>query len=220
MTYRLLDLFCGAGGCSMGYHRAGFDVVGVDINPQKNYPFEFHQADAMTFPLEGFDVIHASPPCQGYSCASIVHRNAGKVYPLLIPEVRRRLVESETPYVIENVERAPVSGIKLCGTMFNLGVFRHRIFESNILLLQPRHKPHNGRIGDGKYFSVAGGAGRWKSWGKVQRDVSKGTAEQWRNAMGIGWMTRNEIKESIPPAYTEFIGRQLMDYLEKVAADA
>lgn len=210
----LLDLFSGAGGAARGYQRAGFCVLGVDIKPQPHYAgCRFVQADAMTYPLDGFDVIHASPPCQGYSCASIVHRMAGKEYPLLIPEVRERLKLSGLPYVIENVERAPLQGIKLCGTMFDLGVFRHRIFESNILLFQPDHPYHSGSIGDGKYFSVAGGAGRWKSWGKVHRDISKGTADQWREAMRIDWMTRNEIKESVPPAYTEFIGKQLMEYL-------
>lgn len=197
----------------MGYYLAGFRVVGIDIANQPHYPFEFHQADAMTYPLEGFDVIHASPPCQGYSCASVAHRKAGKEYPLLIPAVRDRLKRLGKPFVIENVERSPIDGIKLCGTMFGLGVFRHRLFESNVLLFCPDHPYHDGFIGDGKYFSVAGGAGRWKSWGKVFRDVSKGTADQWRKAMGIEWMTRNEIKESIPPAYTEWIGRQLMEAL-------
>jgi DNA (cytosine-5)-methyltransferase 1 len=216
MKPRLLDIFCGAGGAAMGYYRAGFEVLGVDIKPQKNFPFEFHQADALTYPLDGFDVVHASPPCQGYSQASIVHRKAGKIYPLLITDVRDRLRASGLPYVIENVERAPINGIKLCGIMFGLGVFRHRIFESNILLFQPEHPPHDGKIGDGKYFSVAGGSGRWKSWGSVYRDISKGTAEQWRQAMGIDWMTRNEIKDSIPPAYTEWIGIQLMDYLRRI----
>lgn len=214
MKPRLLDLFCGAGGAAMGYHRAGFEVVGVDIKPQPHYPFEFHQADAMTYPLEGVDVIHASPPCQGYSCASVVHRNAGKVYPLLIGEVREKLKKSGLPYVIENVERSPlINAVKLCGTMFNLGVFRHRLFESNIFMLSPGSCFHDEKIGEGKYFSVAGGAGRWKSWGTVHRNISKGTADQWRAAMGIDWMTRNEVKDAIPPAYTEWIGRQLIEVL-------
>ena len=211
---RLLDLFCGAGGAAVGYHRAGFEVAGVDHKPQKNFPFEFHQADALEFPLDGFDVIHASPPCQGYSAASLGHRRAGKEYPMLIEPIRGRLLDSGVPYVIENVEWAPIRGITLCGTMFGLGVFRHRRFESNILLMQPVHEAHKGKIGDGKYFSVAGGAGRWKSWGPVVRNVSKGTAAEWREAMGIDWMTRNEIKESIPPPYTEFIGKQLMRHIK------
>jgi len=214
----LLDLFCGAGGTAMGYHRAGFDVVGVDIKPQPHFPFEFHQTDALEY-LSGhgreFDVIHASPPCQGYSVASMVHRNQGKKYPLLIGKCRQALTLMSRPWIIENVPGAPLVGITLCGTMFGLGVFRHRIFESSELLFQPSHVPHVGKIGDGIYFSVAGGAGRWKSWGSVQRNISKGTAAQWRLAMGIDWMTRNEIKEAIPPAYTEFIGKQIVDNLRR-----
>lgn len=213
-TPRLLDLFCGAGGAATGYSRAGFEVVGVDIKPQKHFPFEFCCADAMTYPLDGFDVIHASPPCQGYSVASVSHRKAGKCYPLLINDVRKRLKDSGKPFVIENVERAPlIAPVKLCGTMFNLGVFRHRLFESNIFMLSPGSCLHDQKIGEGKYFSVAGGAGRWKSWGKVYRNISKGSADQWKVAMGIDWMTRNEIKDAIPPAYTEFIGKQILNYI-------
>lgn len=211
---RLLDLFCGAGGASMGYHRAGFEVVGVDINPQKNYPFEFHQADALTYPLDGFDVIHASPPCQKFSLASVRHIKEGKVYPDCLTPIRERLKKSDAIWIIENVLGAPMDRkTVLCGLMFGLKVFRHRAFESNALIFHPLHPSHNGkRIGEG-YFSVAGGSGRWKSWGTIHRDISKGTIKEWREAMGINWMTGTEIKEAIPPAYCEFIGRQLMEYL-------
>ena len=210
---RLLDLFCGAGGAAMGYHRAGFEVVGVDIAPQKNYPFEFHQADAMTFPLDGFEFIHASPPCQAFTLANFKARRDGLVeHPDLIDPVRQRLISTGKPWVIENVGGAPLMNpAMLCGTMFGLGVFRHRCFESNVLLLVPNHSAHEGRIGDGEFFSVAGGAGRWKSWGTVKRDVSKGTAVQWREAMGIDWMTRKELTQAIPPHYTEFIGRAILN---------
>lgn len=205
---RLLDLYCKAGGCSVGYHRAGFEVVGVDIEPQPNYPFEFFQADALTVSLDGFDAYHASPPCQAYSLASMVHRNQGKEYPELINPTRERLIATGKPYVIENVVQAGLrEPIILCGTMFNLGVFRHRHFECNFPIFQPFHIKHNGKIGDGQYFSVAGGAGRWKSWGTVMRDVSKGTVAQWREAMGIDWMIRKELTQAIPPAYTEYIGK-------------
>ncbi len=220
MKPKLLDLFCGAGGAAMGYSRAGFDIVGVDIKPQPHYPFPFVQADALEYVAEHgreFDAIHASPPCQGYSIASNVHRNRGKKYPLLIGDVRSALIYAGRPWIIENVKGSPLGGITLCGTMFGLGVFRHRIFEAPFALMQPDHVPHDGKIGDGKYFSVAGGAGRWKSWGTVHRNVSKGTAAQWREAMGIDWMTRDEIKEAIPPAYTEYIGRQLMAYIQAQA---
>ena len=135
---RLLDLFCGAGGAAMGYHRAGFEVVGVDIKPQPHYPFEFHQADALTYPLDGFDVIHASPPCQRWSMYS---RNLGtwESFPDLITPLRPLLRASGRPYVSENVEGAPLTGIRLCGSAFGLPVLddrtylrRHRIFESNV----------------------------------------------------------------------------------------
>ncbi|MEA3346944.1 MAG: DNA cytosine methyltransferase [Candidatus Auribacterota bacterium] len=214
---RLLDLFCGAGGCSMGYHRAGFDVVGVDINQQKNYPFEFHKADAMLFPLDGFDVIHASPPCQKFSVASNVHRNRGKEYPDLLTPTRKRFRKHGIPFVVENVPNSPMNcTIILCGLMFGLKVFRHRHFECSEMIMSPAHPTHGGKkIGEG-YFSVAGGAGRWKSWGTVKRDVSKGTVKEWRIAMGIDWMTRKELTQAIPPAYTEWIGRQLMEKFKMV----
>ena len=215
---RLLDLFCGAGGASVGYARAGFEVEGVDIKPQPHYPFKFYQADALGFPLEGYDAYHASPPCQAWSIAGVVHRNNGKVYPELIETTRFRLLLSGKPYVIENVPPAGkllIEPITLCGVMFGLGVFRHRCFESSFALPGTAHIKHGGKIGDGKYFSVAGGAGRWKSWGTVYRNVSKGTISQWQNAMGIDWMLRAEIKEAIPPAYTEYIGKYLLKFLEQ-----
>ena len=198
----------------MGYHQAGFDVIGVDINPQKHFPFEFHQADAMTYPLDGFDAIHASPPCQKFSVASIKHIKAGKVYPDYLTPIRERLKTNGKPWVIENVLGAPMNRmIVLCGLMFDLKVFRHRAFESSICLFYPEHPSHKGKkIGEG-YFSVAGSSGRWKSWGNVKRNVSKGTIRQWQDAMGIDWMTAKEIREAIPPAYTEFIGLQIMEYL-------
>lgn len=143
---RALDLFCGGGGASMGLHRAGFEVVGVDVAPQPRYPFEFYQADALTFPLSGFDFIWASPPCQAFSRLRHLHR---KVRPNLIYETRARLLQSEIPYCIENVEEAPLGGdylIMLCGTMFGLRTLdgraelrRHRIFETSFSIpLRPR----------------------------------------------------------------------------------
>ena len=204
----------------MGYHRAGFEVVGVDNKPQPHYPFEFHQADALTFSLDGFDAYHASPPCQAYSLASAMHRNNGKEYPDLIAITRSRLTLAGKPFIIENVPPAAkllIKPITLCGVTFGLGVFRHRCFEVTFSIDSPEHVKHNGRIGDGKYFSVAGGAGRWKSWGTVYRNVSKGTAVQWRQALDIDWMTRAELTQAIPPAYTEYIGLQLIKYLMEAA---
>jgi DNA (cytosine-5)-methyltransferase 1 len=215
---KLLDLFCGAGGAAMSYHRAGFDeIVGVDIKPQKRYPFEFILGDALEYvSAHGmeFDAIHASPPCQAYSIASVIHRNNGKEYPKLIEPTRAALIRTRRLYVIENVPGAPLlNPLMLCGLMFDLCVFRHRNFETSFYCFVPDHPSHTGkRIGEG-YFSVAGSAGRWKTWGTVQRNVSKGTADEWRAAMGIDWMTRKELTQAIPPAYTEYIGRQLLEVL-------
>lgn len=216
---RLLDLFCGAGGAAMGYHRTGFtDIVGVDIKPQPRYPFTFVQGDALEYVAEHgreFDAIHASPPCQAYSVASNVHKNAGKVYPGLLAVTRSLCIASDRPYVIENVPLAPFRGhvLTLCGVMFDLPIFRHRGFECSTMVLASQHPSHEGkRIGEG-YYSIAGGAGRWKSWGTVHRNVTKGTRSEWRQAMGIDWMTRYELTQAIPPAYTELIGRQLIKAL-------
>jgi DNA (cytosine-5)-methyltransferase 1 len=204
---RLLDLFCGAGGASVGYHKAGFDVWGVDVNPQPNYPFPFCQADALTFPLDGFDVVHASPPCQAYSTTRTMHSNK---HPELIEAIRNRLLSSGLLYVIENVPGAPLSNpIILCGEMFGLRVIRHRLFECSLSVSQPKHLTHRkeGRYGydhgkwnrDGYYLGVYGHGG------------GKGTTSQWGNAMGIGHhMTRLEMAQAIPPAYTEYIGRQML----------
>lgn len=205
---KLLDLFCCAGGAGEGYYRAGFDVTGVDINPSPRYPHTFIQADALEFVVEHgheYDVIHASPPCQGYTMMKTAH---GQERPLLIPEVRELLEASGKPFVIENVKGAPMRrDLMLCGEMFGLRVIRHRYFESNVPLHQLDHIKHRGRVTDwrhgkmyeGPYFAVYGTGG------------SRGTVEQWQDAMGIDWTNvRREIAEAIPPAYTEYIGDQLM----------
>ena len=207
---KVLDLFSGAGGAAMGLHRAWPDaeIIGVDIVNQPRYPFRFVQADAMTFPLEGYDFIWASPPCQAHSVASIVHKNNGKIYQNFIPETRERLLASGLPFVIENVFGAPLKfPVILCGLMFGLPIFRHRLFECSWPMLFPRCSHKGKRIGEG-YYSIAGGAGRWKSWGRIHKGVSKGTRVQWRDAMGIDWMLRRELTQAVPPAYSEFIARQ------------
>lgn len=206
---RLLDLFCGAGGAAVGYHRAGFDVVGVDIKPQKNYPFEFHQGDAMTFPLEGFDAIHASPPCQAY-----VQRNKNLVtnHPKLIEPVRRRLVESGKPYVIENVlPEVLLTPWLACGTAFGLALRRHRYFESpwGLSLSRPCH--HWGTVAAGDFAAVYARGGKGHRHGAGVRDAGPMPAKvSWSEAMGIDWMEPYELSQAIPPAYTEFIGKQLL----------
>lgn len=204
---RLLDLFCCAGGAAMGYHRAGFEVVGVDIEPQPNYPFKFHQADALEFAREyghGFDAIHASPPCQAFTNAWKINRN---VHPDLIAPVRGLLQASGKPYVIENVEGAPLhQPLMLCGGMFpGLRVYRHRLFEASFPAAPPVHPPHVAKLTK---------MGRPPRGGEFMHVVGNFSgAEQARAAMGIPWMTRDELREAIPPAYTECVGVALMNWI-------
>ena len=206
---RLLDLFCGAGGASVGYARAGFEVVGVDINPQPHYPYEFHQADALTYSLDGFDVIHASPPCQAY-----VQRNKNLItkWPKLIEAIRDRM-QGRT-YVIENVPGAPlINPIRLCGTMFNLPLLRHRLFESSIQLTCHLKCNHWGTVASGDFAAVYAYGGKGHRHGRDTegnklRDPGSAPGPEWAVAMGIDWMTKKELSEAIPPVYTEFIGGQ------------
>jgi DNA (cytosine-5)-methyltransferase 1 len=213
---RLLDLFCCAGGAGTGYSVAGFDVVGVDIDPQPNYPFPFIQADALGLDLKflkTFDAIHASPPCQSYSDLAKRNGNAHE-WPRLVEPVRDMLMRTGLPYIIENVEGAPLlNPLVLCGTMFKgLRVLRHRLFEVNFPILTPKHgvhpkvhtfdkrKSHYGKTDDMRDFVQVTGGGNC-------------TIAAARDAMGIEWMTKNELNEAIPPAYTRFIGKQLLAYL-------
>lgn len=221
MKPRLLDLFCGAGGAAMGYYNAGFEVVGVDTQAQPHYPFQYYQADALTFPLEGFDVVHASPPCQGYSRMRHLPWLKGKTYPLLIDPVRERLQAAGVPWVIENVEDAPlqrapglfgVHGIVLCGSMFGLPIYRHRPFESSEVLEQPAHPKHRSVIQAGSMLGgradVRRGITAWQEDGGVGGHMAN--VDRVRQAMGINWMTADELSQAIPPAYTCFIGEELM----------
>lgn len=208
---RLLDLFCGAGGAARGYQLAGFHVTGVDINPQPNYCGDvFFQGDALDFVAghwREFDAIHASPPCQA-SSALTKGTNAGREYPQLIPETRRLLHATGLPTVLENVQGSDLRrDLTLCGEMFGLGVIRHRYFELGRWSVSQRaHLPHRGRVAgyrhgqwfDGPYFAVYGDGG------------GKGSVPQWQQAMGMHWTAvRKEIAEAIPPAYSEYIGREL-----------
>ncbi len=229
---RLLDLFCGAGGAAVGYHRAGFDVVGVDIKDQPHYPFAFHQRDALqtleaVVALEpilgGFDAIHASPPCQRYS--DLAHRNGNAhEHPDLIGPTRGLLEATGLPYVIENVEGAPlVDPVLICGTerCLGTGLFRlrrHRLFETNWRL----ETPGCGCGGQSYAYpviDVSGGGPTHapRTDGKGGRTY-KGTADQARAAMGIDWMTKAELNEAIPPAYTEEIGHQLISHIRSEVA--
>lgn len=213
---RLLDLFSCAGGAGVGYARAGFDVVGIDLHPQPHYPLPFIRSDAMNVNrdfIATFDAIHASPPCQSYSDLAKRNRNAHE-WPRLIEPVRAMLAASGLPYVIENVEGAPlIHPVVLCGTMFpGLRVLRHRLFETNFPLTAPPHgkhpkchtldkrKAHYGKTDDMRDFVSVNGGG----------NCSVAAA---RDAMGIDWMTKDELNEAIPPAYTEFIGRHLLAHI-------
>jgi len=212
---RILDLFCKAGGASVGYSRAGFEVVGVDIAKQKRYPFEFIKADAIevlndaSF-ISRFDAIVASPPCQTHSITQHLRNAQGKTTDKidLIPETRAGLISSGLPYIIENVPGAPlINPVQLCGSSFGLKVRRHRRFESNIQLVGSScdHKKQGRPVG---------------IYGSMRDDIPKGgktadTMDQAREAMGVDWMIWKELVEAIPPAYTEFLGRQLFKHLSQ-----
>jgi DNA (cytosine-5)-methyltransferase 1 len=220
MKPKALDLFCCAGGAGMGLHRAGFDVTGVDIVARPRYPFAFHQAEALTFPLTGYDFIWASPPCQKFSDLAKRNRNA-HAWPDLVAPIRERLIASGALYCIENVEGAPLrNAVVLCGTMFpGLRVLRHRGFECNFPLVVPPHgkhplchtkdkrKAHYGKTDDMMDFVQVTGGGN-------------SSVAAARDAMGIDWMTKDEINEAIPPAYAEYIGRAAIRYMSmKQAAE-
>ena len=223
---RILDLYCGAGGAGAGYRRVGFDVVGVDINPQPDYPFTFVQGDATDLVrdrsygcfhfksnswrcLGNFDAIHMSPPCQGYTALTTGTNAGSTAQPKLVAQMREWADATGLPYVIENVQGSDVRrDLTLCGEMFGLSVIRHRYFEvSGFAARPPEHIPHRGRVKgwrhgeffDGPYFAVYGEGG------------GKGSVAEWQDAMGMHWTdNRHSIAEAIPPAYTEFIGDQLM----------
>lgn len=225
---KILNLFCGAGGAAMGYSRAGFEMVGVDIAPQKHYPFEFHQADALEYCAEHgreFDVIHASPPCQFGSEATPIARKY--LHHNYIPELRELLVKIGLPYVIENVEGSRKwlkNPVMICGSMFNLPIWRHRYFEvSNHALLSPatcnhRRSPIEIEI-DGVLYKTTnpvltcGGGDSKKRLGherKTLRPRERVAVLRW--AMGIDWMLQRELYQAIPFAYTEWIGKRLLDH--------
>lgn len=210
---RLLDLFCCQGGAAVGYERAGFIVTGVDIEPQPRYPFIFLQADALNYLKDGladdYDAIHASPPCQHYSDLAKRNGNADE-WPDLIGPTRDLLIASGLPWIIENVEGAPLRDpVMLCGTQFpGLRVIRHRLFESNVSLAAPPH---------GKHPLVFTHDKRKAHYGKLDQDTSfvqvtgggNATIANKKNAMGISWMDNHGLNEAIPPAYTEYLGYQL-----------
>ena len=219
---KLLDLFCCAGGASMGYHQAGFEVTGVDIKDQPNYPFTFIKADVLEILkdkdfLNSFDVIHASPPCQGYSKATksdsiYVHYSQGKDTPKLIEPVRDALIATKKYYIIENVAGAKdhlIEPFKLTGYMFGMPIERTRYFECNFPVAKLKNITKRGY--SKKYAEEKGIDYRDMSvTGKSRR---KGSIDTWREIMGMYWAGRGwELTEAIPPAYTKYIGEQLLKY--------
>jgi DNA (cytosine-5)-methyltransferase 1 len=219
---RLLDLFCCQGGAGKGYADAGFEVIGVDIEPQPRYPFEFIQADALdllsgydrfgepVWFLQDFDAIHASPPCQAYSNTQRIQGNG---HDRLIAEVRDALDRLGKPYVIENVEGARDElrdPVMLCGTMFGLPLYRHRLFETNWPLTAPLH---------GEHYLPQVKMGRKPGPGELHQPVGNfSDAEGARAAMGMPWASRDGLREAIPPAYTEHIGGYLLAAVAEMAA--
>lgn len=254
--YKCLDLFCGAGGASMGYNRAGFEMTGVDRSFQKRYPFRFIQDDAISYALAHgyeYDCIVASPPCQAHS--NITPDKSKHID--LIPQTRFVLQSLGLPYIIENVagaKKAMRNPVMLCGADFGLKVYRHRLFESNVMLLVPPHVPHRDNtpraghaVSSAGFVSVTSGGTSLKGltagqledmqiWqGRTERSrTSKpetfhryispngfisvsghfSAGDYVRFAMGIDWMTNAELAQAIPPAFTEFLGKQLIRHIE------
>lgn len=225
MAYKLLDLFCCQGGASMGYHRAGFEVTGVDWEPQPKYPFPFIQADCTSLSLDflrQFDVIAASPPCKTHTVMKAFSDPSHKDF---LPQTRDLLRASGLPYIIENVEGAPmVDPVVLCGSSFGLHIRRHRQFESNVRLHAPpcrheeqdanspgfRAKRYHAGYPEEYTAKVVSVYGRGNGYGA-------GESQLWRDVMGMPWASKDGLREAIPPVYTEFLGRQLVEYLDALA---
>lgn len=208
----LIDGYCGAGGATKGYQRAGFYVIGVDVKTQPHYcGDEFVQADFLTFPIEGAQAVHASPPCQHWTAYGRRPEHVGN-YPDLIEATRARLVSSGMPYVIENIPGTPLEApILLCGSMFDLDVQRHRLFETS-WRLEDHPWPCRHGIWAPRYPQATNRR-------NLRRTVEVGVwriplADQ-RRAMGIDWMKLEELSEAIPPAYTEWIGARLFEVVRQ-----
>lgn len=224
-NYKLLDCFCKAGGASMGYHQAGFEVTGLDIEPQPNYPFEFIQRDALEALADiefvsQFDVITCSPPCQYYSQLKYLNGDIDKweeKHDDLVAPTRELLIKTGKPYVIENVKNSPlINPITLYGSQFpNLYTQRPRLFESNISLREPMNKKvkhKTGKLGSGPAedgFITVAGIKPQRGMNEVQTKLYYGFA-----LGGIDWMDLKELTQCVPPAYTEFIGKQIIEYLK------
>lgn len=209
---RLLDLCCCEGGAAMGYHQAGFDVVGVDIVERKRFPFEFVQADAVEYAREHadeFDAIHASPPCQAHTAARAMGGN--KEHACIIDPLREVLRASGKPYVIENVPGSPLVGARLCGTSFGLPVRRHRLFETSFFMMTPeclcKHP-----AGDFPGLVTGQRSGFVQVCGNARR---AGELDLRRRAMEMPWASDKGVSQAIPPAFTRYIGERLMEVVTR-----
>jgi DNA (cytosine-5)-methyltransferase 1 len=231
---KLLDLFCGEGGASMGYHRAGFDVTGVDNTPARlnRYPFTSHRGDAITYLLahgHQYDAIHASPPCTGYTRGTAAIPDRLTRYDRLIAATREALNIIGRPYIIENVADARPelhNPVLLCGRQFGLSATdddgthlvldRHRLFESSVFLMVPPHQPHDPRP------QVAGSYGGARRDKREAREVRRGgyvpTHAVQAELLGVDWMSEKGCQLSIPPAYTQHIGEQFLAYIQSAGA--
>lgn len=232
MKPRLLDLYCGAGGAARGYQLAGFEVVGVDHRPQRRYPFEFVQGDALEYIAQHgteYDAIHASPPCQAYS-VSRTRSSHRPDHPELVHLTRAVLMHTDRPFVIENVPGAPLwFPVELCGSMFRLGTWcadgayralrRHRRFELSWSPWQMPPCPCLCHV-TGEKIGVYGNGGGWANRFDPNRMGYKGNVAESRAALGIDWMSTYELSQAIPPAYTQFIGELLLAHVREVSADA
>ena len=209
-----LDLYCSAGGVSWGLDQAGYDVTGVDKVPQPNYPFRFIQADAMEFPLDGYDLICASPPCQRKSRMSNCRPGLAETYPDLIAPTISRLKQHGGYWCVENVEGSGLPGqtdlngdhgLMLCGTMFRLELYRHRYFQTSHPIPALNHPRHD---------KPASRAGHWKPGTIISVEGHCSPIAVAREAMGgVHWMNRDELAESIPPAYARYVGEEFKAYL-------
>jgi len=197
-----LDLFCCAGGVGMGLHQEGFTVTGVDIKPQPRYPFKFQLGNALDADLTGYDFVWASPPCQAHSSLTALTSRRKNVD--LIPETRAKLEAWGGPYIIENVTPKVLRNpVMLCGTNFGLGVARHRYFESNLPIVGNASCDHRGKT----LYTVL-----TKSCRPIGDMRAPSSHEIGKRAMGIEWMTQFELGESIPPAFSRYLGEQVVKF--------
>lgn len=215
---KVLDLFCGGGGASVGMMRAGASVTGVDISQQPEHPgfynmLAFRHADALSLPLsfiQSFDFVWASPPCQAYTYAAARWRNSGKTWPDLVGATRDLLLSSGVPFCIENTAGAPIRhDLMLCGEMFDLRVIRHRYFElEGFEVVQPEHIKHRGMVKDGYYVTVAGNGGDYAghNFCKLMDLPGATQLKTWQVAMDIDWIqNKKTLREAVPPAYSAYI---------------